>query len=287
MLNRIHVVQERLHYFIGISLRSTRDEDTSQPAGRVAIELNKSKDSILLKPIIVKEFFLMLCVFFFSNSLLEAQLTPPRPANKVIRKSQASPGLESAPTRIEAAPVITSANYYLSFVKVDIKTGADNKESLSNVSVELAVRDNRYSIFAQNNNTNEMRSNTTTPIGLEPATKFTSGSLSNAIPVTYSTTATGTQAVMLSDVEKYGLSLRIIYKPNFFADAWKIEDVTLTLEFKDAKQNLHPASGRKVISFANASTFLDNYDKRILVCLADGNFNPLTSYVTKDFGKRW
>lgn len=227
--------------------------------------------------------FLLLAISYLSP----AQLTPPGPANRVIKKTRTSPGLESTPTRTEANPVVANPGYSLSFAKVDIRTGADNKESLSNVSIELAVRDNRYSIFAQNNNTNELKANATASIGLEPASQFISGSLPHAIPVVYNSSPTGTQAIRLSDVEKYGLSLRIIYKPNFFADAWKIEDVTLTIEFRDGNKNLHPTLGSKVVHFTNANTYLDNYDKRILIAVADGYFNPLTSFVTKDFARRW
>ena len=88
-------------------------------------------------------------------------------------------------------------------------------------------------------------------------------------------------------MEKYGLSLRIIYKPNFFADAWKIENVSLKLEFRDVNGNLHPGLGQKTIQFSNAATFLDNYDKRILICTADKYFNALTTFVTRDFSIRW
>jgi len=83
------------------------------------------------------------------------------------------------------------------------------------------------------------------------------------------------------------LSLRIIYKPNFFADAWKIENVSITLEFRDVNGNLHPSLGQKTIQFPNAATFLDNFDKRILICTADKYFNALTSFVTRDFSIRW
>lgn len=235
----------------------------------------------------MKKILTLIFVLAGFHSFLVAQLSAPRPANKVIKKTQSSPGLESTPTRTEATPVPTIVNYMLSTVKVDIRTGADNKEALSNVSVELAVRDNKYSLFAQNNNTGEFRSNTTTSIGLEPFNKYISGAAVNAIPVIYNTSTAGSQPIMLRDVEKYGLALRIIYKPNFFADAWKIEHVKLTLEFRDGNRNLHPTSGTKVLDFVNATTFLDNYDKRILLCTADGYFNPLTSFVTKDFTKRW
>lgn len=215
-----------------------------------------------------------------------AQLTPPMPPKSKPVKILRSPGLESTPTRTTPLP-ITNADYLLAAVKVNIKTGTDNKESLSNISIELAVRDSAFGILAQNNLTNELKSNTATSIGLDKSTSYTSGYHPNSIPTIYYTSATGIQNIRLSDVEKYGLSLRIIYKPNFFADAWKIETVSVTIEFRDVNGNLHPGSGQKTIQFSNAATFLDNYDKRILICTADKYFNPLTSFVTRDFSIRW
>jgi hypothetical protein len=149
------------------------------------------------------------------------------------------------------------------------------------------VRDTGCNIFAQNNLTNELKTNSENTIGLEMATTWTSGYSGNHLSAPYITSLTGTRSIRLSDVEKYGLSLRIIYKPNFFADAWKIENVSITLEFRDVNGNLHTTSGKKTVTFSNAATFLDNFDKRMLICTADKFFNPLTSFVTTDFSKRW
>lgn len=215
-----------------------------------------------------------------------AQLTPPMPPKAKPVKVLRSPGLESTPTRTTPLP-LTNADYLLASAKVTIKTGTDNKESLYNISIELAVRDSAFGIFAQNNLTNELKSNSSISIGLEKNTSYTSGYHPNSIPTIYYTSATGIQNIRLSDVEKYGLSLRIIYKPNFFADAWKIETVSVALEFRDVNGNLHPGSGQKTIQFSNAATFLDNYDKRILICTADKYFNPLTAFVTNNFSIRW
>ena len=237
----------------------------------------------------MKKNLLHFAVLVFTNMASHAQvppLTPPQGTKPKLVKTQTSPGLESTPTRTTPAQAANTI-YLLSSAKVTIKTGNDNKESLSNLSVELAVRDAAYSIFVQNNCTNEFRPNSEVPIGLEKSNSYTSGYNPASIPTLYSTSATGTKSIQLSDVEKYGLSLRIIYKPNFFTDAWKIEQLTLALEFRDANGNLHAVSGQKTIVFSNAATFLDNFDKRILICTADNYFNPLTSFVTKDFSKRW
>lgn len=234
----------------------------------------------------MKKIILAICFVTMGSSIALAQLTPPGSKKKISVKTQTSPGLESYPTRPQPAQP-TNAAYSLSSVKVSVQTGNDNKESLSNVSVELAVRNSNYSLFAQNNLTNELKSNSITVIGLEKSTSYISEYNINPLPGKYSTTTSGSQAIMLSDIEAYGLSLRIIYKPNFFADAWKIETVSATLEFRDVNGNLHPTSGQKTITFSNTATFLDNFDKRILICTADKYFSPLTSFVTKDFSLRW
>jgi hypothetical protein len=237
----------------------------------------------------MKKNLLHFAILIFTSIACRAQfapLTPPQTSKPKLVKTQTSPGLESTPTRT-TPPQPTNTIYSLSSVKVTIKTGNDNKESLSNLSVELAVRDAAYSIFVQNNLTNEFKSNSETPIGLEKSNSFTSGYNPASIPTLYSTSATGTKSIQLSDVEKYGMSLRIIYKPNFFSDAWKIEEVSMMLEFRDTNGDLHATSVQKNIVFSNAATFLDNFDKRILICTADNYFNPLTSFVTKDFSKRW
>lgn len=238
----------------------------------------------------MKKIILLQLIFFMLTGASRAQFAPlgPPVIKKPPVKVQTSPGLESTPTRTTPLP-LTSADYLLSSVKVTVKTGSDNKEALSNVTFELAVRDTNYSIFAQNNCTNEFKVNTENTIGLERYNAWICiysrfGPISDG---PYHTKGTGNKAIFLSDVEKYGLSLRIIYKPNFFMDAWKIENVSISLEFRDGKGNLHPTSGTKTITFNNAATFLDEYDKRLLICTADNNFNPLTSFVTMDFSKRW
>ena len=231
--------------------------------------------------------FLLFFTLLILNGLTSfAQLTPPKSPKSKPLKILRSPGLESTPTKTTPPPV-TNADFLLAVVQVSLKTGSDNKESLSNISIELAVPDSVFGIFAQNNLTNELKSNSYTTIGLGKSTSYTSGYHPNSIPTIYYTKATGIQNIRLSDVEKYGLSLRIIYKPNFFADAWKIENVSITLEFRDVNGNLHPSMGQKTIQFPNAATFLDNFDKRILICTADKYFNALTSFVTRDFSIRW
>jgi hypothetical protein len=238
----------------------------------------------------MRTFVVAICFLGVSMHTVSAQFGPLAPPvdKKKVSTRQTGPGLMSESTRPAGyQPAVTNADYWLSVVKVTISTGADNKEALSNVSIELGVRNTDFQIFSQNSVTNELKSNSTATIGLEKSKAFISASHPHAIPVIYYTSTTGPQAINLSAVERNGIGIRVVYKPNIFADAWKIENVSVTLEFRDEKGNLHPVSGQQSIKFSNANTFLDNFDKRILICTADGLFNPLTSFVTKDFSKRW
>ena len=76
--------------------------------------------------------------------------------------------------------------------------------------------------YVQQNLGNEMRINSETEFGL----------------------GLEAQPISLETFQKSGLVLRIQYNPNIIFDAWKIESVSLTLEFKDQNGNLHPSLGR-------------------------------------------
>ena len=105
-----------------------------------------------------------------------------------------------------------------------------------------------------------MRSNSNTEFGLE---KRTDGNLKD---------------LTLDVLQNAGIEFRIHYSANFQLDAWKIEGVSVTLEFRDQYGNLHPTLAQKTITFSNANGFLNGYDgTRIMNCTADGYFNPLSS----------
>ena len=163
-------------------------------------------------------------------------------------------------TTIQSPPVVVSV-YSLTSVRVNIRTGNDNKEFPSKVDLLLINRANG-NIFHQpgENMRNEMKSNTNTEFGLEKHPR--------AIQ----------EDMTLGSIQKDGLTLRIFYSPNFIADAWKIEGVSITLEFKDQNSNLHPTLGSKTIIFNNATGFLDAAN-HILLCNMDGQFLPTTSSI--------
>ena len=84
----------------------------------------------------------------------------------------------------------------------------------------------------------------------------------------------------LETLQQTGLMLNIYYGPTFFLDAWKIEGVKLTLEFKDQNGNLHPVFGTKTIVFNTAKGILNN-TFHTMKCYADGTFTPLTSPISE------
>ncbi|HLP74028.1 MAG TPA: hypothetical protein VK155_14075 [Bacteroidales bacterium] len=157
----------------------------------------------------------------------------------------------------------TTPVYSLTAVKVKIRTGADNKEYPSNVRVSLGVNGTgmEYAYFVQENLKNEMRSNSDTEFGLEKR-------------------GTNLKEITLDALQRAGFRLRINYLANFQLDAWKIEGVTVTIEFRDQNGNLHPGLGQKTITFGNANGFLNGYPgTTTMVCNTDGYFNPLSASI--------
>jgi hypothetical protein len=162
----------------------------------------------------------------------------------------------------------TGTAYYLSGVKVTIKTGQDNKEFPSKLYIEFWIKGiaswdyKNGCLFKVHNLANELHSNSSVELGLEnyggDAEKF-----------------------RLENLQNKGVFLKISYLPNFFLDAWKIENISLTLEFKDRSGSPHPVFGSKTISFSNAFGFLNNeYDH--MICAFDAAFNPLTASIEKN-----
>jgi hypothetical protein len=154
--------------------------------------------------------------------------------------------------------------YTLTSVRVNIRTGGDNKEFPSGVLITTKAKDvptSDWSPFSQVNLTNEMRINSDTEVGLQRDSQLRG-------------------EANLEAFQRSGIKLTITYLPNFFADAWKIEKVSLVLEFKDQFGNPHPTFGSKTIVFNNAYGFLNN-DYRYLDCVTDGSFAPLTAVIRK------
>lgn len=196
--------------------------------------------------------------------------SPAQPPLKMIKPVEPEPKIPApAPP---PAPVNKSTKtntqeilvYNLTSVRVKIKTGNDNKEFPSKVFVSLKAKHiptSQWSPFGQLKLDNEMRINSETEFGLERAAQLQG-------------------EARLDTFQTSGIKLIIKYLPNFFADAWKIEGVSVVLEFKDQHGNLHPALGNKTITFSNAYGFLNN-EYQSMECVTDGSFAPLTAVIKK------
>lgn len=217
----------------------------------------------------------LLCVSLLSTFILSTAVAqviqktvPPVKQNVIIKTVPAAPPPPPAPappvTNKTTAPVTQNTPIYsLTAVKANIKTGNDNKEYPSNVRTSLGVRGSnmQHAYFVQENLKNEMRSNSNTEFGLEKR---------------------GSQLkdLTLDVLQNAGFHFRIDYAANFQFDAWKIEGVIITLEFRDQNGNLHPTLGQKTINFSNANGFLNGYNgTRSMICNTDGYFNPLSAFI--------
>jgi hypothetical protein len=170
-----------------------------------------------------------------------------------------------SPTRItKLKPPVTTQTpvYTLTNARVSIITGKDNKEFPSVVTTHLYQK-GKGVLFGSPEIRNEMQVNSTFEFGL---TKWTNtGNIGS---------------FLLTDLQQSGIKLCIFYHPNLFTDAWRIEGISVTLEFKDQNGNLHPALGKKTIVFNNANGFLNRWE-RYFECTADGSFNPVISLIVQ------
>lgn len=201
-------------------------------------------------------------------SVAQAQIKPD------VEKIKANTRIKQAPSKTAPAPPPPPVNktttspevlvYKLTSARVRIRTGNDNKEFSSKVLVSLKTKNTSNSVwspFGQQALDNEMRINSETEFGLERQSQSTA-------------------PVDLATIQSEGLKLKMTYLPNWLTDAWKIESVSLILEFKDQHGNLHPTMGNKTIVFSNAYGFLNN-DYRDIECVTDGNLAPLTAVIKK------
>ena len=224
----------------------------------------------------------ILCAFTLSNMYAQTK-TYQKPVKstqntKIINEVPSTPPPPPPPppaakTNVPTSSVTTNKEdasgnqntpvYSLTAVRVNIRTGNDNKEYPSSVRTTLGVRGNRmeYAFFRQENLQNEMKSNSNTEFGLEKD-------------------GINLKDITLGVLQNAGFDLKISYHANFQFDAWKIEGVTVTIEFRDQNGNLHPTLGQKTISFSNANGFLNGYDgTREMICYSDGYFNPLSAFI--------
>jgi hypothetical protein len=209
--------------------------------------------------------FLSVFVISISYAQIIQKPTAPLKQKGIIKTIPGQPAPPPPPPSTNKSSTTGTQNvpvYSLTAVRVNIRTGNDNKEFPSTVELSLINRNTGYFPFSQPaaNMRNEMKINSNTEIGLDKNSN------------------TASQHFTLQSIQENGLSLQIVYHPNFFMDAWKIEAVSMTLEFKDQNGNPHPTLGSKTIVFNNASGFLDG-SNTVLFCSTDGQLVPTTSSI--------
>jgi hypothetical protein len=202
---------------------------------------------------------------------------PPPPATPPSSTPSSPPPPAPAPAQSS-----TVVEYKLTSVRVKISTGRDNKESPSEVYTKFSLPEQYttpYCAFAQWNLQNEMPVNSVTEVGLNKQTNVNLSLISTKLTMSNpEQLRTGGNDILLSDLQKYGGRLLIKYYPHLFTDAWRIENVTLMLEFRDKNGNLHPTHGSKTLSFGNARTFLNGVDDRYLICEVGTDLSAMVSY---------
>ncbi|QNA46617.1 hypothetical protein [Lacibacter sediminis] len=178
-----------------------------------------------------------------------------------------------ASTTNVTARAIRNSDYFLTSAKVIIQTGNDNKEAQnSKVNIYAGPANFNDHFYFKYEINEELKVNSTTELNLKPAV---------STPDMYS------DFNRLSFYKQQGVALAITYDNNAWAtDAWKINNVTVMLEFKDKNGNPYPLPvySNVTISFSNASGLLgyragDDITKnenqlRLLTLGTDNNFNP-------------
>lgn len=250
-----------------LSVLSVKAQETTRPA--------------VVKPTVTKKSTVP--VLKTAQPVKPTTTTPVAPPSSTPASTPSSSNPSTPPPPAPApAQNSTVVEYKLTAVRVRISTGRDNKESPSEVYTKFALPDQYagpYCAFAQWNQQNEMPVNTDVEVGLKQHANANLSLISTKLTMSNpEQLKTGGNDILLSDIQKYGGRLMIKYYPHLFTDAWRIENVTLTLEFRDKNGNLHPVHGSKTLSFSNAKTFLNGLNDRYLVCEVGTDLSAMVSY---------
>lgn len=186
--------------------------------------------------------------------------------NAQIQKSKNNSGNNP---QTPATATVNDADYFLAVAKISIKTGKDNKENGSTVILRVypASGTNNYRRgYCQENYKSELKVWATDNFTLPRSSAFDQNFNS------------------LANYRQTGIMVDINYNtvgngPLFALDAWKIEEVSVTLEFKNKNGDPHPTMGSKIISFSGSDMYLD-FKKWQLYCKTDQYFNTLTPTIT-------
>lgn len=149
--------------------------------------------------------------------------------------SQTTPQSKPAGTQTS----LTDADYFLAGAVINISTGGDNKEPNTSTAFFYVRprKSNGIVAYKLEEYANEIKVNQTADLRLDRTATLTSAQNS------------------LQYFKQNGLSVVVAYcNKNFCTDAWKINSITVTLEFKDANGNPAPAGyASKTISFPVSS----------------------------------
>lgn len=175
--------------------------------------------------------------------------------------------------------------YFLVVGTFTIQTGNDNKELLSDFTIKLYINGGA-SATLQDGDPNP------DPLRLQNV-GYSFGSSTAELKVNSSADfelKTGVDTVWLpqknnmANIQQHGLRIAITYHPNFPLDAWKIDQVTLTLKFQDRDQitnygrtgrrSFYPGMDNKTITFSNVAKLLTAGDSRIDL-ITDGSLRPI------------
>lgn len=203
-----------------------------------------------------KLLFAAIGICFFN--VLQAQISKPKNGNANSHQAATS------------STAVSDADYFLAVAKVTIKTGKDNKELNSKLIVRVyptSGTDNYQKGYMMENYMPELKTWSTKEFYLPRAPGFDENFNS------------------LAHYRQTGVMVDILYNtqgngPFFGLDAWKIDEVSLIMEFKDKNGNPHPSMPSKTIYFTGSDMYLD-FMKWHLFCKTDAYFNTLPTFITK------
>ena len=175
------------------------------------------------------------------------------------------------------ARAVKNSEYFLTSAKITVQTGNDNKEannSLVYIYVGVANYNEHMAFADKNGYAPEIRVNSTTE--LLP---------NSSLDPDYHSLYSPYNSVCF--YKQRGLAVTVYYDNKAWAtDAWKINSISVTVEFKDAKGNPYPnpAYASKTITFpvngllgyrAGDDITNNKNQLRVLMMGTDENFNPL------------
>jgi hypothetical protein len=159
----------------------------------------------------------------------QVSMTPP-PSQTTAQGTIYVPPTTTTTTPPPTTNAIDDSKYFLSAATVIIKTGNDNKEVSSNCNITINANDPAANFFefrpTMSLNDFEFGVNSSKEIKLE---------YKKVLPNVVNPSKNSLQLY-----KQWGLVVGIYYSSYYNLDAWKIEGITVKLEFKDINGNPYP-----------------------------------------------